>query len=62
MPTIQVTMAEGRTAEQKRNIARRLTEVMTEELGIPAEKILVFIYELEKDHIARGGVLLSDTE
>lgn len=61
MPTIQITMAEGRTPEQKRTIARKITDVMVEELKVPPETIMVFIYDLGKDHIARGGVMLSDT-
>lgn len=60
MPTVQITMAEGRTPQQKRAIAKRITEVMVEELKVPPETIMVFIYDLEKDHIARGGVMLSD--
>ncbi|HWQ65626.1 MAG TPA: 2-hydroxymuconate tautomerase [Methanospirillum sp.] len=61
MPTVQITLAEGRTPEQKRAVAKRVTDVLVEELQVPPETIMVFIYELGRDHIARGGVLLSDT-
>lgn len=30
MPMIQITMLSGRTAEQKRKIAQRITDVMVE--------------------------------
>jgi 4-oxalocrotonate tautomerase family enzyme len=33
MPHIQVTMLNGRTEDQKRKVAQRLTEVVVEEMG-----------------------------
>ena len=33
MPMIQVTMLEGRSVEQKRRLAQRLTDAMVEEAG-----------------------------
>lgn len=61
MPIIQITLAEGRTAEQKKAVASKVTDVLVNELGVTPETVTVFIYELGKDHIARGGVLLSET-
>lgn len=60
MPIVQITMAEGRTPEQKRAVAEKVTEVLVRELNTPADSVTVFIYELEKDHIAKGGILLSE--
>jgi hypothetical protein len=33
MPLVQITMLEGRTAEQKRKLAKRITDAMVEEAG-----------------------------
>ena len=33
MPLVQVTMLQGRTADQKRKIAERITDLMVEEAG-----------------------------
>ncbi|PKL59981.1 MAG: 4-oxalocrotonate tautomerase [Methanomicrobiales archaeon HGW-Methanomicrobiales-4] len=60
MPVVQITMAEGRTPEQKRAVAEKVTDVLVRELNTPADSITIFIYELGKDHIAKAGVLLSD--
>lgn len=60
MPVVQITMAEGRTPEQKRAVAKRITDVMVEELNIAPEIITIFIYDLGKDHIAKAGIMLSD--
>ncbi len=61
MPAVQITMAEGRTQEQKRAVAKRVTDVLVEELGVSPDAITVFIYELGRDHIAKSGVFLSET-
>ena len=37
MPMVQITMLAGRTVEQKRHIARRITEVLVEEAGTRRE-------------------------
>lgn len=60
MPIVQITIAEGRTAEQKRRMAEKVTEVLVRELNAPPESITLLIYELGKDHIAKSGVLLSE--
>ncbi len=59
MPMIQITMLSGRTAEQKRKIAQRITDVM-EETGTAREGVAVAFYEVSKESYARGGVLISD--
>jgi 4-oxalocrotonate tautomerase len=37
MPLIQVTMLQGRTVEQKRKLAQRITDAMVEEAGARRE-------------------------
>ncbi|WP_319539925.1 2-hydroxymuconate tautomerase [uncultured Methanospirillum sp.] len=61
MPAVQITMAEGRTQEQKRAVAKRVTDVLVEELGVAPDAITVYIYELGRDQIAKSGVFLSET-
>jgi 4-oxalocrotonate tautomerase len=60
MPIIQITMLTGRTAEQKRKIAQRVTEVMVEETGTAREGVTVAFHEVPKESYARSGVLMSD--
>ncbi|WP_300040159.1 tautomerase family protein [Methanospirillum sp.] len=60
MPAIQITMAEGRTPEQKRAVAKRVTEVLVQELGVSPDAVTVYIYEIGRDHIAKAGILMSD--
>jgi 4-oxalocrotonate tautomerase len=60
MPLIQVTMLQGRTADQKRKIAERITDAMVEEAGARREAIIVAFHEVSKESYASGGVLMAD--
>jgi len=60
MPLIQVTMLKGRTIEQKRKLAERITDAMSEEAKTPKEGVVVTIIEVEREDYARGGVLMAD--
>jgi 4-oxalocrotonate tautomerase len=60
MPLIQVTMLQGRTVDQKRKIAQRITDTMVEEAGARREAIMIAFHEVSKESYASGGVLLVD--
>jgi 4-oxalocrotonate tautomerase len=60
MPLVQITMLQGRTVEQKRKLAQRITDVMVEEAGARKEAIVVTFVEVSKESYASGGVLMID--
>jgi 4-oxalocrotonate tautomerase len=60
MPLVQVTMLQGRTVEQKRKLAARITDAMVEEAGARREAIVVTFVEVSKESYASGGVLMND--
>ena len=60
MPLVQITMLQGRTVEQKRKLAQRITDVMVEEAGARKEAIVVTFVEVSKECYASGGVLMID--
>lgn len=60
MPLVQITMLSGRTTEQKRKLAQRITDAMVEEAGARREAIVVAFHEVSKESYASGGVLISD--
>lgn len=60
MPHVQVTLLKGRTAEQKRKIAARITDALVEEAKTDREGIVITFVDVEKDSYARGGVLMLD--
>jgi 4-oxalocrotonate tautomerase len=60
MPMVQITMLAGRTVEQKRQIARRITEVFVEEADARREAVTIAFHEVSKEDYAAGGVLVAD--
>jgi len=53
-------MLTGRTGDQKRKLAQRMTDVMVEEAGAKREAVVVVINEVSKESYASGGVLVAD--
>jgi len=62
MPLLQITMLQGRTADQKRKLAQRLTDVIVEEAGARREAVVVTFVEVSKESYASGGVLMADKQ
>jgi 4-oxalocrotonate tautomerase len=60
MPLVQVTMLQGRTADQKRKLAQRITDAMVEEAGARREAVVVSFVEVSTESYASGGVLIVD--
>ncbi len=60
MPLVQITMLTGRSVEQKRKLAQRITDVMVEEANARKEAIVVTFVEVSKESYASGGVLMAD--
>jgi 4-oxalocrotonate tautomerase len=60
MPMVQITMLSGRTVEQKRRIAQRITDVLVEEAVTKREGIMIAFHEVSKESYSSGGVLVVD--
>ncbi len=60
MPHVEITLVKGRTTEQKRKAAERITQAIVEEIGARREDTTVAFLEVEKDSFAHGGTLVAD--
>ncbi|MHB8170345.1 MAG: 2-hydroxymuconate tautomerase [Thermincolia bacterium] len=60
MPIVEVKMLAGRTPEQKKELASKLTELMAEVAGARKEAVIVNFQDFEPDHYAIGGVMMSE--
>jgi 4-oxalocrotonate tautomerase len=60
MPHVQITWVEGRTPEQKRKIAERITTVLIEEGKAKRENIHVSFHDVPSTNYAEAGVLVVD--
>ena len=59
MPVIRVEMFK-RTQEQKRDLARELTDAFVRTCGGNKETIKILITEVDKNNWASGGVITAD--
>ncbi|MGH9992815.1 MAG: tautomerase family protein [Nitrososphaera sp.] len=60
MPVIQITMSQGRTVEQKRELVRVLTTETARILGTKVESVRILIYEVSKENWGNSGILGTD--
>ncbi|MBA7616412.1 hypothetical protein ES703_23708 [subsurface metagenome] len=59
MPVVIVEMWEGRTIEQKKQIAEGITSSF-EKIGLPKEAVQIIIKDIPKHNWATGGKLASE--
>ncbi len=59
MPVVVVEMWEGRTIEQKKQLAEGITSVMVN-IGVPPEAVHIIIKDNPKHNWASGGKLASE--
>jgi 4-oxalocrotonate tautomerase len=60
MPHVQVTLLKGRSTDQKRKIAERITDAIAEEGKTNREGVVITFIDVDTDSYARGGVLMID--
>ncbi len=60
MPVIQVTMSQGRTVEQKRELVKVLTREAARILNTKEDTVRILIYEVSKENWGNAGVLGLD--
>jgi 4-oxalocrotonate tautomerase len=55
MPEITVSMATGRTDEQKAGMMRDITQALVKNLGVDADAVVIQINEAPLAHKMKGG-------
>ena len=60
MPHVQITWVEGRSADQKRKIAERITTVLIEDGKAKRDNIHVSFHDVPAMNYAEAGVLVVD--
>jgi 4-oxalocrotonate tautomerase len=60
MPLVTIKILEGRTVEQKRGLAKDVTEAIVKNLGCSPTAVQIDIVDLKRENVARGGKLLAD--
>lgn len=62
MPLINVHMASGRSAEEKKEMMEAITDAVVDSIGSPRESIRVWITEMAPTDFMAGGELLADKQ
>jgi 4-oxalocrotonate tautomerase len=60
MPTLRVELMEGRSVEQKRQLATALTDACVEVLNCDPDGVDILFYDIQRHDWATGGELWSD--
>lgn len=60
MPIITIAGNKGITIEKKREMVKKVSEVVSEAYGLPIEAITVLVQGYDFDDIGVAGELLSD--
>lgn len=60
MPHVQITWVEGRSAEQKKKVAQRITQVLEEDGRAKRENIHVAFVDVPATNYAEAGVVVAD--
>ena len=60
MPVIQITISQGRSVEQKRELIEVLTKETARIMKTQEEKVRILIYEVSKENWGNSGIIGLD--
>lgn len=60
MPFVTIQIAKGHSVEQKRQLAKAVTDTLVSSLGTKSEWVTIHINEFERENWAVGGELHID--
>ena len=60
MPIVTIELIEGRSVEQKREMAKKITETIVEITKIPNDAVEIIFHDLKRENYSKAGVLATD--
>jgi 4-oxalocrotonate tautomerase len=60
MPTVTVRAFEGRTVEQKRQLAKDITDAVVKNFKVEPDRVTVNFFDMPRHNVARAGKLSID--
>ena len=60
MPIVNIKIVEGRTVEQKRQLAKEVTAAICNSLGVAESAVWIAIEDMAKENFDQGGQLRLD--
>lgn len=62
MPLVSVTMAKGRTVEDKQKLMLAIADAIVDSIGAPRDSVRVWINEVNNTDFLAGTEILSDKQ
>ena len=62
MPLVTIKIFEGRTIEQKRGMAKDVTDAIVKNIGCQPSAVNIEIVDLKQENLAVGGTLFIDNK
>ena len=62
MPVVRVSMYDGRTIDQKRELVKGITDVVSRVTGVTPQGVHVIIDEVKREDWSIGGLLWPDRQ
>lgn len=62
MPIVTIDLIEGRTVDQKREMAKQITETIKNVTRIPEDLVEVIFRDIKKENYSKGGKLFIDNK
>jgi len=60
MPIVRIEMYQGRTHEQKAELAKVITNALVNIAKAKPEDATIVFYDVAKENVAKAGVMVSD--
>jgi len=60
MPFIQVTLAQGRSADQKEQLVRAVSKAAADAVGVAEASVRVWLVEVDPANLMVGGETMAD--
>ena len=60
MPLVTINILEGRSVDQKRQLAKDVTAAIVKNVGCPDAAVMITINDLKEENVAQGGKLFVD--
>jgi 4-oxalocrotonate tautomerase len=62
MPIVTIELIEGRTVDQKREMAKQITETIKNVTNISEDSVEVIFHDIKKENYSKGGKLFIDNK
>ena len=60
MPIVSIELIEGRSVDQKREMAKKITETIVEITKIPRDAVEIIFHDMKREDYSKAGVLATD--